>query len=269
MSIVVDEEQFNESDLLEGEVLENLDDPNTTLDDEALDDIEESIEDTLPEKFQGKSINDVVKSYQELEKESGRRANEIGELRKLTDDFLKQQLETPTKKETNIDLDDLLENPSEVIAKAMDDNPRIAALEEQLHQAKIAEQRAGFEAKHNDWQEVLNSSDFQGWIQESTVRQNMFTQAHSKFDYAMANELFGLYKDVRGAAKEVATEKATTKRKKALRNTSTAKGSTGETSSKIYKRADLVRLKQTDPNRYNEPSFQEELLLAYGEGRVR
>jgi undecaprenyl pyrophosphate synthase len=266
MSIVVEDKQFQEEDLLEDEVLGSIDD-EVTLED-VSDDLEDSIND-LPEKFKGKDINDVVTSYTELEKELGRKNNEVGELRKLTDDFLKQQLETPTEKKDQIDLDDLLENPNDVITRAMDNNPRIAALEEQLQQAKVAEQRAGFENKHSDWQDVLSSGDFQNWIQGSPVRQNMFNQANSQYDYAMADELFNLYKDVRGAAKDVAEEKATTKRKKALRNTSSSKGGTGEVTKKVYKRADLVRLKQTEPSRYNDPSFQEEILLAYSEGRVR
>ena len=259
MSIVVEEEQYQEPEELDQEV---------TLE-EALDDLEDSIS-PLPDKFQGKSVEDVAEAYTNLEKELGRKNNEVGELRKLTDDFLKQQLDQPTKETgSKVDLDELLENPNDVITKAVNDNPRIAALEEQLQQAKIAEQKAGFENKHNDWESVLSSNDFQNWIHDSPVRQNMFNQANSKYDYAMADELFNLYKDVRGIAKEAAEEKAVTKRKKALRNTSTGKGGTGEVTKKVYKRADLVRMKQVDPSRYNEPSFQEEVLLAYQEGRVR
>lgn len=271
MSIVVDEEQFNEDNLEDNETFDNLEHEEVTSN-EALDDLEESVS-TLPDKFKGKSVEDVANSYMELEKEFGRKNNEVGELRKLTDDFLKQQLETPTEQVTgsNVDLDDLLENPSDVISKIASKatDSRISALEDQLKQARVAEQKAGFESKHEDWQDVLNSGDFQSWIKDSPVRQNMFQQANDKYDYAMADELFNLYRDLRGVAKETAEGKAVTKRKKALRNTSGAVGGTGEVSRKVFKRADLVRLKQTNPTKYNEPSFQKEILLAYSEGRVR
>ena len=51
-------------------------------------------EESLPSKFQGKSMGDIVSSYENLEKELGRKGQEIGELRKLTDGILQQQLTT-------------------------------------------------------------------------------------------------------------------------------------------------------------------------------
>ena len=264
MSIVVDQQ---EKELLDNEVEVDLEE-GTSLD--ASDELEANIdpEFELPDKFKDKSMEDVVKSYMEAEKELGRKNNEVGELRKLTDDILKQQIE-PTVTKNQIDLDDLLENPNDVITKAMDDNPRIKALEEQLKQAKVETEREKFETEHPDWQNTLQSTDFQSWIQKSAVRQQMFNSANSNYDYAVADELFNTYSELRGASKEVAETKAATKRKKALRNTSAERGSTGEVTKKVYRRADLIRLKQTDPSRYNEPDFQEELLLAYSEGRVR
>ena len=263
MSIVTDEQL---TELEEGEVFGDMSTDEETSE-EVLDELEATVTE-IPEKFKDKSAADIANSYTELEKELGRKNNEVGELRKLTDDFLKQQLEPVTeKKENQIDLDNLLENPNDVIMGAIDNNPRIAALEEQLRQAQVAEKKQGFESKHTDWNTVLNSEDFSNWVQGSAVRQKMFSDANSSYDYAMLDEVFSLYKDVRGAVKEQAEVKAVTKRKKALKNTSTDKGSTGETSKKIYRRADLIRLKQTQPDRYSE--MNEEIMLAYAEKRVR
>ena len=262
MSIVVDQ---LENELEDDETAVNL---NEETSNDASDDLEADInpEFEIPDKFKDKSMEDVVKSYMEAEKELGRKNNEVGELRKLTDDFLKQKIEPTVTKEPNIDLDDLLEDPNKVITKAMDDNPRIAALEKQLQDALVEKEREGFESKHTDWQDTLNSTDFQSWIQKSAVRQRMFDQAN-KYDYAMADELFTTYGELRGASKEVAETKAATKRKKALQNTSVERGSTGEVTKKIYKRADLIRLQMTDPSRYRD--MDEEIMLAYQEGRVR
>lgn len=266
MSIVANEEQFEDS-LADDETIGDFSTDEETSS-EALDALEENIESDLPEKFKGKNAQDIANSYTELEKELGRKNNEVGELRKLTDDFLKQQLEPVAEvKENQVDLDDFLENPNKAVNDAVDNNPTIAALQEQIRQTKIAEQKKGFEAKHIDWGDVLNSEDFSKWVMGSPVRQNMFQEANAKYDYAVLDEVFSLYKDVRGAVKEQAEEKAVTKRKKALKNTSTDKGSTGEVSKKVYRRADLIRLKQTDPNRYSE--MNDEIMLAYTEGRVR
>ena len=267
MSIVVDE-QFEDT-LAEDEVLSDFSTDEETSDNEVLDELEETI-DTLPDKFKGKDAHDIANSYMELEKEMGRKNNEVGELRKLTDDFLKQQLEpAAVVKENQIDLDDLLENPNDVVTKIAENanDSRISALENELKQARVAEQKTGFESKHSDWDDVLKSQDFGNWVTGSAVRQKMFQDANSNYDYATLDEVFSLYKDVRGAVKEQAEEKAVTKRKKALKNTSTDKGSTGEVSKKVYRRADLIRLKQTDPDRYS--SMSDEIMLAYAEKRVR
>jgi hypothetical protein len=44
-------------------------------------------------------------------------------------------------------------------------------------------------------------------------------------------------------------------------------GGSGEATKKIYRRADLIRLKMTDPDRYE--SLQPEIMRAYTEGRVK
>lgn len=270
MSIVVNEELMQEEDLSGDNITSDLDEevlePSVEDNDDAL---ESEITGELPDKFQGKSAEDIAKSYLELEKENGRRANEIGELRKLTDEFLQQQLKQPTQseEEPSIDLDNFLENPNDAVNAAIDKNPTIAKLQEQMRQAVIDEQRKGFEGKHTDWNNVLTSGDFQKWVGSSPVRQNLFTSANKSYDYATLDEVFSLYKDVRGAAKEKAETTASTKRKKALNDTSVEKGSTGEVTKKVYRRADLIRLKTTDPRRYSD--MADEIYLAYQEGRVK
>ena len=46
----------------------------------------------LPDRYRGKSIEDVVKMHQEAEKVIGRQAQEVGEVRKLADELIKQNL---------------------------------------------------------------------------------------------------------------------------------------------------------------------------------
>jgi hypothetical protein len=38
---------------------------------------------------------------------------------------------------------------------------------------------------------------------------------------------------------------------------------------KVYRRADLIRLKMEKPQVYEDPGFQAEILLAYAQGRVK
>jgi hypothetical protein len=44
-------------------------------------------------------------------------------------------------------------------------------------------------------------------------------------------------------------------------------GGSGESSKRVYRRADLIRLKMNDPARYE--ALNDEILSAYAEGRVK
>jgi hypothetical protein len=61
------------------------------------------------------------------------------------------------------------------------------------------------------------------------------------------------------------TEKAA--RTTALKSVSVDTGGSGESGKKVYRRADLIRLKMTDPQRYD--ALSDDITRAYQEGRVR
>jgi len=46
----------------------------------------------LPEKYRDKSLDEIVKMHQEAEKLIGKQAQEVGEVRKLADELIKQNL---------------------------------------------------------------------------------------------------------------------------------------------------------------------------------
>ena len=46
---------------------------------------------TIPEKYQSKSLEEVVQMHQEAEKLLGRQSSEVGELRKVVDDYITSQ----------------------------------------------------------------------------------------------------------------------------------------------------------------------------------
>ena len=56
----------------------------------------EEVHGDVPNKYKGKSIDDVIKMHQEAEKLIGKQAQEVGEVRKLADDLIKQTLSKPT-----------------------------------------------------------------------------------------------------------------------------------------------------------------------------
>ena len=235
---------------------------------EALDNLEADMsQNNIPEKFQGKSTQEIIESYKELEKAYGQRNNEVGELRKLTDDILKQQLEPAKQEKENqsIDFDELLEKPEEVIRRAT--KSELDELRNEIKTLKAEDNKKAFEKKHPDWQEKMSSPEFQNWLLDSPTRYQMFIDANNNYDYSLGSDLLDQYNILRGSAKQEAETKREAKRSENLKATSVEKGSTGETPKQYYRRADLMKLKMTDNDRY--VALQDEIMLAYAEGRVK
>lgn len=265
MSESISEQDVEYSDILDGPDEEYQEEPELT----------EEPGFQIPKKFEGKGLEDVVKSYTELEKEFGRRNNEIGELRKLTDQLLGLQLaekEQKTTKETvpqrpSVDFDSLVENPNEAIDNVVGSNPKLRALEEKLIMRERQEALQRFEQKHSDWKDLVATSEFQEWVRSTKGRQRMFVEADSNYDYELADELFTMYKETAGVGMQEEAEQKKATRNKALKDAASEKGTSGKKASKVYRRADLIKLMQTDREKYQQ--LLPEIERAYAEGRVR
>jgi len=97
----------------------------------------------------------------------------------------------------------------------------------------------------------------------------LYVSAHN-YDINSARELLGTWKErsLINKTQEVEAEKSA-KREAALKNGKGVSRSSAESTAgkKIYRRADLIRLKTNDPSRYE--ALQDEILRAYAEGRVK
>jgi hypothetical protein len=231
----------------------------------------------VPEKYKNKSLDEIVRMHQEAEKLIGRQAQEVGEVRKLADSLLKQQLEAKHDKQPEPAQEiDWFEDPQKAINQALESNPVLKQLQEQQ---AIQAQRAALdviEKSHPDFVSVAQSEDFQQWVAESKVRQRLYNDANN-YDADSALELLNNYKSLRGlkqqkeetskAADEALKKTDSEGRSKALKAAAVQQGGTGETGKPVYRRADLIRLRMQDPNRYE--SMADEILNAYAEGRVR
>ena len=232
----------------------------------------------VPEKYRGKSLEDIVKMHQESEKLIGRQAQEVGESRKLLDQFIKQQLEQKhdTQQPSKAQEIDWFEDPAKAVNQAVENNPILKQLQEQqAQQAQVVAQQT-IEKAHPDYLEVAASEDFAHWVQGSKIRMGLYAKA-SNFDVDSAMELLETYKSLRNiktqkaeqtkAADESLKKADDASRSKALKTASVQQGGTGESTKPIYRRADLIRLRMQDPKRYED--MADDILAAYNEGRVR
>jgi hypothetical protein len=232
-----------------------------------VEEAEVHVEDDIPEKYKGKSVKDIVRMHQEAEKALGKQGSEVGELRRIVDDFVKAQTvsqqQAPVEEEV-----DFFSDPNKAVAKAIEQHPKVKQAEQFADHMKKAEALAILKQTHPDFGEIINDSNFADWIGKSRVRQELFSRADRMYDYEAANELLSTWKErkqVMGQTEVV--EKM--QRKQAVKSASTGatKGSGETASKKTYRRADIIELMRTNPDRYQQ--LADEIMVAYAEGRVR
>jgi hypothetical protein len=236
---------------------------------------EEPAVEELPEKYRGKSAIEIAKMHQEAEKLIGRQANEVHEVRSLADQLLKQQLES-NKKVQQQPIEESLEedffaDPKQAVNRQVEKHPAViearqAALE--MKKMKTAQQLA---AKHPDFVTLAQDAGFQDWVKSSAIRLQLFAKADAEYDFESADELLSTYKEIKQikqAQQTASAAKVETKaQEQAMKAATVDVGGAGESSRKVYRRADLIKLRMTDPDRYEQ--MADEIMAAYAEGRVK
>ena len=275
----IDQDELFESN--EQEVVQDVTTPvpSTTSADntEEVGSVEPAVEE-LPEKYRGKSAIDIAKMHQEAEKLIGRQANEVHEVRSLADQLLKQQLES-NKRVQQQPIEESLEedffaDPKQAVNRQVEKHPAViearqAALE--MKKMKTAQQLS---AKHPDFVTIAQDNGFQDWVKASAIRLNLFAKADAEYDFEAADELLSTYKEIKQIkAQQVVQQTAQSNeveanaQKAAMKAATVDVGGTGETSRKVYRRADLIKLRMTDPDRYEQ--MADEIMNAYATGRVK
>lgn len=222
----------------------------------------------LPEKYRNKTLEEVVKMHQEAEKLIGKQAQEVGETRKLADELIKQNLANksqPIKEEEPEP--DFFENPKEAIRKTVDSHPDVLAGRQAALEFKKMQIQQKLAQDHPDFGQVVQDPEFVNWVKSSPVRLGLYAKADGEYDYDSANELLSTYKALRGVKAKQTTDAGEATRKSNLKAATVDAGGTGESTKRVYRRADLIRLKMTDPNRYE--ALSDEIMQAYADGRVR
>lgn len=241
--------------------------------------------DTVPEKFRGKSLKDVIDSYGNLESRLGSMANELGTQRQLTDRLLDlkrnddlRKNTPPTREPPKVTASEILDKPAETLDRVLSQreeaittevNRRLASM-----QMSIAENT--FKGRHPDFQQVVNDPTFSEWVRSSPIRLRAAAAANGG-DWQIADELLSEFKSGRRSASTTTSESSraaaggqnlAAARQATLESSTGAGGSDGVKKGKTYRRADLMRLRIDDPESYYDDNFQAEILRAYHERRV-
>lgn len=233
------------------------------------DQVEEDLESKIPEKYRGKSLHEVVQMHQEAEQVMSRHSAEVGELRKVVDEYIVTQTQSAPKQNVEPESDiDYFTDPQGAVNRAIENHPKIKAAEEYSINYKRQSALAELNNKHPDMKSILSNARFQEWVNASKFRTQLFAQADKNYDAEAADELFSLWKEMQSVTqKTVNAEKQVRKQQLKSANTGNARGSGEKTREKRYRRIDLIKLKNNDPARYN--AMADEILRAYKEGRVK
>jgi hypothetical protein len=242
-------------------------------------------EPALPAKLRGKSLVELAEMYQNLESEHGRMGNELGNMRQLADRLLEVKRAedlgrtAPTAKQpakVEVSAAELLEKPTEALDRYT--SSRESALESRvesrlmrIEQSVMANQ---FGARHPDAERVAKSPEFADWVNQSPVRQRA-AQAARSGDFGSADALLSEFKD-QGSKVKQPTQEADKGNLEAARKASletgaskAGGGSERQTQGKQFSRPAIMKLRLTDPEKYYSDEYQNEIMAAYNEGRVK
>ena len=222
----------------------------------------------LPEKYRAKSLEEVVRMHQEAERLIGKQAQEVGEVRKLADELIKQNLNGKSQpiKEEEPEVD-FFENPQKAVQGQIDRHPDVLAARQAGLDFKRMQIQQKLTQDHPDYSQVVNDSEFINWVKSSPIRSGLYAKADAEFDYDSANELLSTFKQLRGIKAKQSDQQNDAIRTKSMKAAQVDVGGSGESSKRVYRRADLIRLKMTDPQRYE--TLSDEIMQAYSQGRVR
>ncbi len=230
-------------------------------------------------RFAGKSPEDLVQMYKNLESHSGRLASQLGETRqalnqqilvKRSNDITQNGGTTPEP--VKIQPTDLMVDPTNAINRMLDgrENPQISALQRRLNELESQLSQTTFSLRHTNAQEETIDPAFQAWVQQTPLRQELSANAAAG-NFKAADALLTEW----NAAKPAATVTTATGRAQELArrvalessNIGSENGNSPSTrATKTLRRSDLIALRMRDPEKYDSMGAQ--ILQAHLDGRV-
>lgn len=234
----------------------------------AISEKEENTKQKLEGKYANKSIEEIVQMHQEAEKLVGRQSAEVGELRKIVDEFIKNKVSETKENLSNTDdvEPDFFDNPKEAVAKAVAGSEEMKQIKELLAKQNEKEVLGKLTTKHPDYVDIVKDPAFGDWVRSSKVRVELLERA-DRYDFDAADELLSFWKERKGIVEKTKAINDEDRRQQRKAASTGGKGSGEPVSRKIYKRSDIVNLMTNNPAKYR--ANIDEIQKAYEEGRVR
>jgi len=212
----------------------------------------------IPERYQGKSLEDIIEMHEEAEKALSRQGNELGENRKLVDKLLQTEQFNPKPAPVDETLDWDYE-PEKAASRLV--QQEVGAIKQELDQYKAQTALEKFKQSYPDFDSVTSSPEFMSWVAGSEYRSNLYNKNVQGVDLVAASELMQGWKD--NAPAPVNEEK----RQQDLKAGAMEKGaSSGGSRKKMWSRAYIREMRIKEPMKYKQ--HYDEIMAAYAEDRV-
>lgn len=230
----------------------------------------------LPEKYRGKSVEQVVEMHQNSEKRLGQLQNEVGQLRGLVQDLAQVQRAAPPAtdvvKDVDLSSDELISDPVGAIKKVVQSvqapttEPEPAA--DPLDSLDLHNETQALFQDYPDMEVILSDPAFSEYVNRTPSRladQSLAADPDAGVDAVRAaRRLLEGYKDIQSLTSAASQPDPVA----AARKVANESGHERAVIPKdvIYE-TDVIALIQSDPDKYRSPSFQAELTSAIREGR--
>jgi len=242
-------------------------DPATTPDPDPLD-WGEGVE--VPSRLQGKTAGQIVKEFTSMQESYGRQGTELGEARNLLREAVQLTLgkTDPAQAEAPDPTGEEFEENSAAATQKMIDKS-IAPLMDALVGTNKNVEQGQFTAAFPQYAEQVRTPEFADWVKASPYRSNLYQKADAH-DFSAASELFTAYNEHTAAQTGGDNSGTANAKTAAVRAAATESGggkSAGKSSGKVYLAAEIMRLYNSDRERYNMlyPEFEK----AQAEGRIK
>jgi hypothetical protein len=240
-----------------------------------VDNLEQEL--TVPEKYKGKSITDVVKMHQEVEQALSRQGQELGETRRLVNTLIEAGNKTKEPERPQVTTETLLAEPDKVLDSAIESHPAVKRAQETADILEKQVAQVNFEKAHPSYQQDLTDPEFATWVRSNRGLMKLAAEADA-YNFDSAEALWSLWDERKTLAKQVKDKAAADQKRKEAERAGTLEGSSGADASDetIYSRAEIQDLHRRAllgdlkaKAKREDPKFKALIDKAYKEGRVR
>ena len=199
MATLIDEEQVAEMELQEGEELTAIDEENPQ---EAFEPAEEPqasesepVEDN-PDRFSGKSHDELLQMVREQDRTIGQQGNELGNLRQTFESMAKAQSVPAEPEPEQVEEADFFVDPQKAVDSRINNHPALKQAQDMAQKLAYAQGLATLQQRHPDLNEVMANEEFGSWIKSSPARLRRYQYADQSGDVDEADDLISTWKQL-------------------------------------------------------------------------